>query len=491
MRGRARAMASGEGADRLERGAALLAWLEGEGCAHAVRLGETPDAGGVGVFAARDVKRGETLVAMPAACAMRAEDTRASPDDDDATADFKAALDHLRGADGAPIDDSARVQLLLLRERAAAWTDGIRSGGRWAHYVRALPGDELVRALPLSWSDENLRRRLAGTAMHADVLADRAALEHLSRALADANARVRARARASPDGEPTRPTGTTTPPTPPFPDAAFGPDRLRWAHAVFWSRAIALPLPSWSRGAGAGAGSDGALTPLLDLCNHAAGSRVSLRARGARVELVAERDVAEGEEVRIHYGAKGNAELLRRHGFVLPDNPADVCPLTLDELPVETTEPEPEPGTKTEPRTGRGEGSQTFYLFRGMEAFGMLPEGLIRAAVARRRGVRVEDVRDAVEGGGEETRGEEAAAAARAVARLARAAAARVPVGTAPPIAAAVDPGGFESAPGWRADRAGWEYRRAQRELLEELERAARAAAEAAEGSTQDGNGVR
>ena len=112
-------------------------------------------------------------------------------------------------------------------------------------------GDELVRALPLSWSDENLRRRLAGTAMHADVLADRAALEHLSRALADANARVRVR--APPDGEPT-PTGTThpTPPTPPFPDAAFGPDRLRWAHAVFWSRAIALPLPSWSRGAGAG-----------------------------------------------------------------------------------------------------------------------------------------------------------------------------------------------------------------------------------------------
>lgn len=473
MRGRARAMASGEGADRLERGAALLAWLEGEGCAHALRLGETPDAGGVGVFAARDVKRGETLMVMPAACAMRAADTRASPDDDDATADFKAALDRLRGADGAPIDDSARVQLLLLRERAAAWTDGIRSGGRWAHYVRALPGDELTRALPLSWSDENLRRRLAGTAMHADVLADRAALEHLSRALADANAR----ARAPPDGEPT-PTPTPTPPTPPFPEDAFGPDRLRWAHAVFWSRAIALPLPSWSRGAGAGAGSDGALTPLLDLCNHAAGSRVSLRARGARVQLVAERDVAEGEEVRIHYGAKGNAELLRRHGFVLPDNPADVCPLTLDELPVETTE--------TGSETRRADGSETFYLFRGMEAFGMLPEGLIRAAVARRRGVRVEDVRDAVEGGGEET-----AAAARAVARMARAKAARVRVGTAPPIAAAVDPGGFESAPGWRADRAGWEYRRAQRELLEELERAALAAAEAAEGSTQDGNGVR
>ena len=89
----------------MDRGAALLAWLEGEGCSHALRFGETPDAGGVGVFAARDVKRGETLMVMPAACAMRASDTRASPDDDDATAGFKAALDNLRGADGTPIDD--------------------------------------------------------------------------------------------------------------------------------------------------------------------------------------------------------------------------------------------------------------------------------------------------------------------------------------------------------------------------------------------------
>ena len=151
--------------------------------------------------------------------------------------------------------------------------------------------------------------------------------------------------------------------------------------------------------------------------------------------------------MRIHYGAKGNAELLRRHGFVVPENPADVCPLTLDEL---MTEAEAEAGTGTGTGTGTETGTETetarvttqntFYLFRGMEAFGMLPEGLIRATIAKRRGVRVEDVRDAVEGGDEE------AAAARAIARLARANAARVPVGTPPPIAAAVDPGVRERA---------------------------------------------
>ena len=105
----------------------------------------------------------------------------------------------------------------------------------------------------------------------------------------------------------------------------------------------------------------------------------------------------------------------------------------------------------------------------------MLPEGLIRATIAKRRGVRVEDVRDAVEGGDEE------AAAARAIAdwrertrRVSRWGRRR----RSPPRSIR----GVRERAGMRADRAGWEYRRAQRELLEELERAAKRRAEARRG---------
>jgi pyruvate/2-oxoglutarate dehydrogenase complex dihydrolipoamide acyltransferase (E2) component len=48
--------------------------------------------------------------------------------------------------------------------------------------------------------------------------------------------------------------------------------------------------------------------------------------------LRAGRAVATGEEVLINYGAKGDGELLRAHGFVLGANPADVCPLDLTAL---------------------------------------------------------------------------------------------------------------------------------------------------------------
>ena len=41
------------------------------------------------------------------------------------------------------------------------------------------------------------------------------------------------------------------------------------------------------------------------------------------------RALSAGDEVCIDYGAKGNGELLRCHGFVLEPNPADVCVLDL------------------------------------------------------------------------------------------------------------------------------------------------------------------
>ena len=61
---------------RVASGANLLAWLEREGCEHCVRLGETPGAGGVGVFASRDVERGEVLISCPTRTVISAAETR-------------------------------------------------------------------------------------------------------------------------------------------------------------------------------------------------------------------------------------------------------------------------------------------------------------------------------------------------------------------------------------------------------------------------------
>ena len=53
-------MVSADSDERLSRGAALLEWIKQEGGdVDAVRVGKGP--GGVGVFAARDVKRGESF----------------------------------------------------------------------------------------------------------------------------------------------------------------------------------------------------------------------------------------------------------------------------------------------------------------------------------------------------------------------------------------------------------------------------------------------
>ena len=106
---------------RVASGANLLAWLEREGCEHCVRLGETPGAGGVGVFATRDVERGEILISCPTRTVISAAETRL--DVDPGMKAFAKALDEVRVArggslsEGTPLDDSTRMQLLLLRER--------------------------------------------------------------------------------------------------------------------------------------------------------------------------------------------------------------------------------------------------------------------------------------------------------------------------------------------------------------------------------------
>ena len=194
-------------------------------------------------------------------------------------------------------------------------------------YVRSLPGDELVESLPCCWSDAELEARLSGTPLLDEAQRDRQQLEETHEVVLRHGLCAR-----WPEI---------------FPCAAYSLAALQWANAMFWSRAISVPVGSLATSLKAGV-SEQCLVPLLDLCNHRPGSVADLAvlrtppasgaAAGASVAseacwvLRAGRAVERGEEVLINYGAKGNGELLRAHGFVLEDNAADVFRLELTPL---------------------------------------------------------------------------------------------------------------------------------------------------------------
>lgn len=134
---------------------------------------------------------------------------------------------------------------------------------------------------------------------------------------------------------------------------------LRWAHAIYWSRALVVPLNS--RGE---RGSVAALVPLLDSINHRPGSLHVLQARYAashgtdsesksesEVVLEAQSNVAQAAEVFINYGAKTSAELVLFYGFAIPDNPATTVRVCV--------------------------GGSDFAVSRGVEVF---PQGMLDAA---------------------------------------------------------------------------------------------------------------
>ena len=483
---------------RVASGANLLAWLEREGCEHCVRLGETPGAGGVGVFATRDVERGEILISCPTRTVISAAETRL--DVDPGMKAFAKALDDVRvargdgsGREGTPLDDSTRMQLLLLRERHTPhWSptdsqprppprDGSRTGedvrfsGYWAAYARSLPGDELVASLPSSWSEPELERRLGGTSLLPEVLAERAELFSLAAALK----RVFFWRGEKGEGRDFA-----------FARGAFGVEKLRWARAVFRSRAIALPLAGWGRGGSKtkrSGGDDGALVPLLDMCNHARDAGTSLRRRGAAWRLVATRRFTRGEEVRIDYGGKGNGELLTRHGFVIPNNPFDTCSYRI--------------------------GNASFTLHRGVREWREFPPGARDAAARFLRQTRGASFlgessesasRDDLGGkrrrdGDTETRettrsdeGERDVIVltflAESARRLSAAAATTV---AAPPgessraESVAPDASGFATSSAFLTDRACAMVRESQRELLSDLEDLARETIEATRTTTR------
>ena len=404
-------MASG----RLAQCTALLRWLEQEGCAHCVRLGETPSAG-VGVFATRDIDKGDVIISCPVRCVIGAAETRLV-DSDKETVAFSDAMDALRVREepndtqtsGSPISDTTRMQLTLLRERHLAETTEQSLGsdyknekecnsasteprlsGYWAHYVRSLPGDELVESLPLDWSEDDLQRRLAGTSLLRETRKDVAFLERLAKSL---------------DTNQTQ-----------FPPEAFNLARLKWEHAVFWSRAIALPQAGWGRGGDS--------------------SQKKPRKRTA-----------------------GDDGALRRHGFVIPGNPFDTCPLWVNSGSIDSTP---------------CDSSKRILLHRGIKEWGEFPDGLVESFLEERWGTKHDDSTSARASKRVKTSGTRSVESLsvnqlKQIFRDALDCVRRIPSSDDDVNNSETTEQGFESTPGPCADLAAALYRQSQRELLWDL----------------------
>ena len=308
----------------MDRAVALLDWANAAGAdTGCVRIG-CSRFGGMGLFATRALPRGATAFRCPCTLALSGAHALADGTVGDALGSMAHAL-----------DDEQLVMLLLLHCKRQGATSP------WAAYVNTLPNEaEASALLPAFWPEAEQRGLLEGTPLL------RQARESVA-ALHDFHDIVQHQLVAQwPDA---------------FPADSFSFERLCWAYAMWQSRAIRLEMPGGARRC---------LVPLLDMMNHSSGlpSTVTLERRGstggdttwkgnagggatcddpsaasvsattcsansgaASIEggmfaVACGRAVGEGEEIYLDYGAKGNAELLRCHGFVLDPNLADVEP---------------------------------------------------------------------------------------------------------------------------------------------------------------------
>lgn len=80
-----------------------------------------------------------------------------------------------------------------------------------------------------------------------------------------------------------------------------------------------------------------ALAPYLDLLNHHPDAVVEAGINLNPVaspgfQIVTRKAIKKGDQVFIHYGAHSNISLLAEYGFIIPGNPDDGIPLTLEQL---------------------------------------------------------------------------------------------------------------------------------------------------------------
>ena len=212
-----------------------MSWIQEKG-GNTADVKVAPTSGsGYGVLTRRALAGGEEVMRFPASILLQSEVALADP----------VLGEPLRQV---KMEDRWRVVLLLMHCRRQG-----PSGEHWP-YVASLPGlCELAPSLPAHWPAHQLDCLLGGTPVHRQALEMLASLRSFQEGpLAELQQRW-------PDVFPA--------------GAGFGWEELAWAHAAFWSRAIALPLPGGKREC---------LVPLLDMCNHRMGCSTSVSVQRCR-----------------------------------------------------------------------------------------------------------------------------------------------------------------------------------------------------------------
>ena len=299
-------------------------WLQASGCVcDNVRMQWMgADRGWGGRAREGGVARGEVLLAFPAGMLLDAtaahrsalgpllEKAAVAAEAAVAAATCTAAAEEpprkARRPAGPKVPDAWAIILLLLHERAKA------ERSFWFPYIDMLP-KHFDNALHFTGGEAEL---LAGTHL-ADAL-----LPNSNRDLAQLGETLEFMRGCDPAA---------------LPEGSCSVQALRWAHSVFWSRALVVPLDSNAQPKE----QNQALCPYLDLLNHSPrsphrlssyeapaishtappepeGARAGACAladgapssRSAMVALIAGADVAAESEVVINYGRKSNEQLL-------------------------------------------------------------------------------------------------------------------------------------------------------------------------------------
>lgn len=209
-------------------------------------------------------------------------------------------------SDNSLHNDPSDLILALYMAHMASDADDSASGH--AAYLATLPPPSSYDSIPRRWDDKQLESLLGGTSLLTHVRKEQAALKSDYAVISTAWSKANSAGDISSSKFPVY-------------------DKFDDMFAAVSSRGFA--------GLGSFGHSD-AMVPLLDLLDHRRGTDAKKdvwykrssdaddkgedNAATAYVEVVADRDLSPGTAIHDTYGAKGNAQLLSRYGFCIPNN---------------------------------------------------------------------------------------------------------------------------------------------------------------------------